>query len=321
MSLIKKLIAAPWLVFLLLGGLGYLLYPNSSEKPLVHISRGQVDAYRDGWRQQYPGKYTPQIEQRLLDQLVAEEVLLHSARDLNLQASPVVQDRLQKLASFLAEDGTAPLADEELIARAEELGLLESDPVIRRYLVSVMERVLVSAVPIQISEQDIDNYYQAHLADYVRPARLDITHVFFSQDKQRTAQDAAAIRANLPALPEANNLDALFSRGDVFYSGHQFAGKNQSQLAALFGSEFASAVVQLPPGEWSAPLRSAYGWHLVWPHNIDPPLTPPLAQVRDKVLARIKQDKEKEVLQEELAKLKQNYEIVIDGSDTPGAAS
>ena len=73
--------------------------------------------------------------------------------------------------------------------------------------------------------------------------------------------------------------------------------------------------------QWSSPVRSAYGWHLVWPHNVQPPVTPAVAQVRDKILARIKQDKEKQVLKQQVEKLKQDYEIIVDVNNDAGVAS
>jgi peptidyl-prolyl cis-trans isomerase D len=208
-----------------------------------------------------------------------------------------------------------------LIQRAVDLGLLESDPVIRRYLVSVMERALVSAVAISISEQDIASYYEQHVDEFVQPPRLDITHVFFGVDNGRSREDARAARQRILALGESSELDQILEQGDVFYSGHQFAGKNQTQLANIFGADFARGVFLSEAGQWSQPLQSAYGWHLVWPENLRPPVTPPLAQVRDKILARIQRDREKQVLEQQLARLKQQYQIIVDIDGQPEAAS
>ena len=119
---------------------------------------------------------------------------------------------------------------------------------------------------------------------------------------------------------QADDLDAIFASGDVFYSGHVFASKNQQQLANVFGSEFAAQVMQLEPGEWSQPVQSAYGWHLVWPDNIVPAVTPPLDQVKEKVVSRVRQDKEKELLQQQVDLLKKEYDIVVDTRRTSGGS-
>lgn len=320
MSVIRKFFSAPWVIFLVLGGLVYALYPNSVEKPLIHVTRSQWDTYLDTYLKQFPMPPSAELEQRLLDQLISEQALLQLALSMDYQYLPVVQDRLKKLGGFLEEDNAELPADEVLITRAIDLGLLESDPVIRRYLVSVMERALVASVPIEISEQEVDSYYKEHVEEFVQPSRLDIIHVFFSEDAGRTREYAASVRQRLVESPELD-LDQQLRQGDVFYSGHQFAGKNETQLASIFGAEFARGVFESEPGQWSNPVRSAYGWHLVWPDNIQLPVTPPLAEVQDKILARIKQDKEKQVLKQQIEKLKQDYEIIVDVNDNAGAAS
>ncbi len=321
MSLIKKLLSAPWLIFLVVGGIAYSLFPNAIEKPLIHISQSDFETYREAWVRQYRMATTPELEQRLLDQMVAEEALMQRALAMNLQSLPVVQDRLKKLGSFLEEDNPVQPGDQELINRAVELGLLQSDPVIRRYLVSTMERALVASQPLEITEQDIEDYYQQHLEEYVVPPRRDILHVYFSVDAGATDATAVAARDGLVIPSQADDLDAIFSRGDVFYSGHVFTSKNQQQLANVFGSEFAAQVMQLEPGEWSQPVQSAYGWHLVWADNIVPAVTPPLEQVKEKVVTRVRQGKEKELLQRQVDLLKKEYDIVVDTRQPAGAAS
>lgn len=321
MSLIKKLITAPWLIFLVMGGIGYSLYPNAIEKPLIHISRSDFETYREGWVRQNRMATTPELDQRLLDQMVAEEALMQRALAMNLQSLPIVQDRLKKLGSFLEEDNPVQPSDQELINRAVELGLLQSDPVIRRYLVSTMERALVASQPLEITEEEIEAYYQQHLEEYLVPPRRDIVHVYFSVDAGATATTAAAAREGLASPRQTVDMDAIFGRGDVFYSGHVFAGKNQQQLANIFGSEFAAQAMQLEPGEWSQPVQSAYGWHLVWPDNIVPAVTPPLDQVKEKVVSRVRQDKEKELLQQQVDLLKKQYDIVVDAGEPAGASS
>jgi peptidyl-prolyl cis-trans isomerase C len=320
MSVIRKFFSAPWVIFLLLGGLVYALYPNSVEKPLIHVTRSQWDTYLDSYLKQFRMPPSAELEQRLLDQLISEEALLQLALSMDFQYLPVVQDRLKKLGGFLEEDNAELPADEVLIERAIDLGLLQSDPVIRRYLVSVMERALIASVPIDISEQEVSHYYEEHVQEFVQPSRLDITHVFFSEDAGRTREYAAAARKRLLASADMD-LDQQLRLGDVFYSGHQFAGKNETQLASIFGAEFARGVFESEAQQWSNPVRSAYGWHLVWPHNIQLPVTPSVAAVQDKILARIKQDKEKQALKQQIEKLKQDYEIIVDVNGDSGAAS
>lgn len=321
MRAVKKLLSAPWFIFLLVGGLGYYLYPTPTQRPLIYISDQQLDTYLDSYRQQFPRQYSASMEQRLVQQLIAEEALLQQAFRLNYENLPVVQDRLKKLGGFLEDDAASEMDDDALIDRAMELGLLQSDPVIRRYLVSVMERALVAGVPLEITDADIEAYYQTHQEEFERPPRLDLRHVFFSADKGRTAEYANAVREELLAMDIEAEPDKAYNLGDVFYSGHRFAGKNEAQLAAIFGTAFASEAFQQGDQQWSRAVRSAYGWHLLWLDQRRPAVVPEIESVKDKIIARIRQDKEKIVLEQQVEKLKDNFDIQVDGVDMAEGAS
>ena len=43
------------------------------------------------------------------------------------------------------------------------------------------------------------------------------------------------------------------------------------RLSARFGAALGEAVRELPLGQWSGPVESSYGLHLVWPHESHPP--------------------------------------------------
>ena len=83
MSAIRKFFSAPWVIFLLVGGLVYALYPNPVEKPLIHVTRNQWDTYLDSYLKQFRMPPSPELEQRLLDQLVSEEALLQLALSMD----------------------------------------------------------------------------------------------------------------------------------------------------------------------------------------------------------------------------------------------
>jgi hypothetical protein len=52
--------------------------------------------------------------------------------------------------------------------------------------------------------------------------------------------------------------------GDPFPAGSDLPPSSEADVARWFGAEFAAAVFQQPHRQWSGPLRSFYGSHLVW---------------------------------------------------------
>jgi len=61
-------------------------------------------------------------------------------------------------------------------------------------------------------------------------------------------------------------------------------GTDFDLVARDFGADFATALVKLPVGQWSGPIGSVAGVHLVRLTELVPPQTPPLADIRTQVV-------------------------------------
>ena len=57
-----------------------------------------------------------------------------------------------------------------------------------------------------------------------------------------------------------------------------------ADLTRIFGADFTTAVAALPVGEWSAPIASAYGLHIVRVEARLPAAPPPFEDVRGQLL-------------------------------------
>ena len=57
-----------------------------------------------------------------------------------------------------------------------------------------------------------------------------------------------------------------------------------SDITGVFGDAFEKAVRDMPPGTWSGPLRSSFGYHLVRVIWKGEPVIPTLADAHDVVL-------------------------------------
>ena len=78
------------------------------------------------------------------------------------------------------------------------------------------------------------------------------------------------------------------------------------------GPGFAAGVAALPPGEWSGPLRSGYGWHLVRVDAVRPAMVPSLDVVRDRVLQAVLEERRAWRLRETLKALRARYAVRVD---------
>jgi hypothetical protein len=216
----------------------------------------------------------------------------------------LVRDRLRTLARFLAlAPDTAGDADLEHEARA--LGLVRSDPIIRRHLVDLMRLAAATLPPAALPDEGaLRAAYAAHLDAYALPARVRLTHVYLSRDRRGAdlERDAAALATML----RQRGLEAARGLGDGFSRGATIGPATAADLARVFGARFADAVAVLPAGQWSAPIASPYGLHLVWIEARLPAASPPYEAVRNQVLHAWLRERRADQLSAALASLRRD---------------
>lgn len=198
------------------------------------------------------------------------------------QRDPLVAARLAELGRYLAlaPDG----ADDAAFAQAARgLELVRTDPIIRRHLIDLMHLTAKTMPPAALpSERELRGFYEEHLATYTLPRRVRLRHVYLSRDRRggQLAGDAGAIAARLRDA----GADAGAGLGDAFARGASFGPLNEADLGRVFGPAFAAAALALPPHQWSSPIASAYGLHLVWIDTSFDAAPAPFADVRGQVL-------------------------------------
>ena len=86
----------------------------------------------------------------------------------------------------------------------------------------------------------------------------------------------------------------------------------RSGIAAQFGDDFANAVVEIEPGAWAGPVRSAYGLHLVWVYTRDEGRLPALEAVRPVVERELLSARRQERVEAMYAELLSRYTVVVE---------
>lgn len=212
-------------------------------------------------------------------------------RKRDAQAHVVVDGGLeQRLASlYRAQFGVAPTAaqqrvivddyldDEVLYREALRLGLDQDDEIIRRRLIQKLEFLQRDAVTnANPSPTELQSFYDRHAEQFSIGPRVSFVQVYFNPDKggdARALARAREARAQWQARGELGD-------GDVSSLDNEYSGVTREDATRVFGSsELVTALFSQAPGEWSEPVRSGYGWHLVKVIAIDPAHALPFDQV------------------------------------------
>ncbi len=329
MSPLSAWLRIPALHFVLIGAVLFGLSRWLPASPAAHdaggardpivISATQLDQLRADFTRQTGLNPTPEDEALLIKKELEEQVLYREALAHGLAwGDRGIQWRLISKMRFLNDD--PELDDADLYRQALELGLEQEDIVVRRILVQKMRMLIrISTRDDDPSEAELAGYLELHRDDYLKPARVSLSHVFFSTQQRGDGleRDAAQVAAELRSGSVARDQGARL--GDPFPLGWEFRSASKHGLAKTFGGEFAEQAMQLTSGRWSGPIPSPYGLHLVFVTEKVPAQAPALETVRSQVLRRLVAERRDEHLASTLRGLREEYEVRIEGGAAPSA--
>ena len=281
--------------------------------PPIVISADDVAALRRGWHEQFGREPDAADERALIGLAVDEEVLYREALAAGLdRGDRVVRARLLELARFLR---LAPDDDPQALAEAaDRLGLERRDVLLRRHLAE-MERLALAkgSVADLPSDAALRAYYARQAARFAQPARVELSQVYLSAQRRGPALETDARRL----LDELRRRDAdpraATTFGDPFIHGAHVPLASRAEIERLFGQDFAGEVERAPTGRWVGPIRSSYGLHLVWVHQIVATQVPALDAVRGQVLHAMLREHGAQRLHERLAALRARYRVIVAG--------
>jgi hypothetical protein len=238
-----KLIKDPLVHFLLLGLGMFVLFEFVASDDAAYDSK-VINVDRDAlltFVQYRTRAFEPRIAAERLDGMSDEEL-----------------DRL--IGDYVRE--------EALHREALALGMDKNDYIIKRRMIQSIEFITDGFVTaaVEVSDEDVEAYFEANREDYYIDPFVTFTHVFF--DMERHGGDEAVALASAK-LTELNAQQVPFSNaprhGDRFPFFVNYVERGPEFVASHFGVSMARGVFAIEPSDttWHGPFESEYGVHLV----------------------------------------------------------
>lgn len=202
----------------------------------------------------------------------------------------------------------ARVRDEILYREGLAQGLERDDPVIKRRIRQKVE-VMAEEEGADTAPTDaaLDAYLQSHRGKFLKPAVVSFDQIYFNPQGPDTPASVTAARARLNAGAAAAGM------GQPTMLPARVTGTDTDLVARDFGADFAAALVKLPVGQWSGPIGSGVGVHLVRLTELVPPKVPPLADVRAEVFREWENDRRVAANEASYARARTRYDVVIEG--------
>lgn len=243
-----KWLREPLLHFLLLGALLFVLYgwvrgPAPNERGNIAITVGRIEQMTVTFQRTHQRLPGPGELDELIEDAIREEVYYREA-----------------------------LA----------LGLDQDDTIVRRRLRQKLEFVTEEAAP-EPSDAELQAFLQKHPALFRGERRYSLSQLYLDPERHRPrlAEDAKLWLAELERRggPSADPSGL----GDPSLLPPRIEQLGAGELSRLFGTEFEQAAQTLPVGQWTGPVHSGVGAHLVLLSTRDEQRAPALSDVRDEV--------------------------------------
>jgi PPIC-type PPIASE domain len=274
----KKLLREPLFHFLVLGAVLFLFSTwrgvpaGGSSSPIV-VTRARIEQLAVGFARTWQRPPAPQELKGLVDDYIREEVYFREAVSMGLDRDDtIIRRRMRQKFEFLTEDA------------------------------------LDAASP---TDEDLRAYLKAHPDSFRGEPRVAFRQVFLDPGRRGTAVESDA-RALLTRLASGGAGVDFASLSDSQMLPGETELSLQSDVARVFGQEFAAKVVRLAPGAWAGPIESGYGLHVVQvTERLEPPV-PDLAEVESAVDREWRAARRKEHSEALFRSLLARYKVVVE---------
>jgi len=211
--------------------------------------------------------------------------------------------------------------EEALYREGMSLGVDIDDTVIRRRVRQKMEFAVDDIIELERpTEAQLAEWLAEHPEKYAPPERYRFRQLYLNPERHGEAlrADAARVLEQVRALDDDADPREL---GDPTLMEHAFPDASVADVVVTFGDAFADALATLPIGEWSGPVESTFGLHLVRVDGAARGELPPLDEVR----ADVERDwsfAERETASKRFYDgLVERYRLVIEWPESTGDAN
>ena len=248
------------------------------------------------------GGDSPEAESRRITISTAEVELLRG-RWMRQWLRPPSEEELQALVE-------ERVREEVLYREALAMGLDRDDSMVRQRLAQKLkfltEDVALARKP---TAGELEAYFAANDERYRVPPLLSFSQVFFRLEGREPAAEPKLVLARLRSAPESGD-PAIF--GDRSLLESRSSRQTPQEIAAVFGEEFAADLLRLKRGEWSGPIASGYGLHLVRIEERSEAHLPAFAAVAEEVRADWANDQRRQANDAFIERLLARYEIIVE---------
>ncbi|MGE0641990.1 MAG: peptidyl-prolyl cis-trans isomerase [Thermoanaerobaculia bacterium] len=207
----------------------------------------------------------------------ADEIVIDQAQLEHLETLWMAQWKRDPSPEDLRAILERHLREEVFYREGLRLGLDRNDEIVRRRLAQKMEAISsdVGRLMKPVTDDDLRRFFDEHPDLFHLPPAYTFHQLLYLPAERAEALAALEALRQGESIPESRR-DRLGVRNDWIDAA-------EPDLANAFGDGFAKALAMLPTGEWSGPVESGYGLHLVELERRDAARQPDFESVKSSI--------------------------------------
>lgn len=278
----KNVLREPIVHFWIIGAALFLIFelfddPAGSEAERIVITNGQVENLLQRFARSRQRLPTGEELQGLVDEYIKEEILYREA----------------------------------LL-----LGLDKDDSVVRGRMRQKMELMSDSIAELTApTDEQLRDYINSHPDKFATEPRISFRQIYLDPDKRGDAIQEEARRL-LSVLSDFQGKVNVAGLGDSLMIPQSYTLSPVNEISDRFGERFGRDLMEIGRGQWTGPLQSGYGLHLVQVSDYIERDLPKLEEIRKIVEWEYFAASRKEMRESIYARLREKYIIVFEEAAT-----
>lgn len=186
------------------------------------------------------------------------------------------------------------------------LGLDQDDPIIRNRLRQKFIFLQDGLNALEVTDSELKDFYQQNKQKYALPGTYSFTQIYLGNKLLSETQEIA--KRIKRALSKGANPSSL---GEVTLLPGAMQNASPQQITNRFGEAFTTSLATLPVNDWSNPVTSAFGAHLVFIKGKTPASEPDFEAIKPQLQRDLMYVKRKDQQEMAYQVLQNNYRITI----------
>lgn len=193
---------------------------------------------------------------------------------------------------------------------ALKMNLDHNDEIIKRRLSQKMQFLSNDIASLnEPNEEEIKAFYKKNLNAYMSPNSYEMYQIISSPDYHENPKNEAenllqSIAQQGPKMAE--------NFGDNMPFPFYFEAVDDNELNRQFGLNFTQELDKVNTNQWTGPVRSGFGYHLVFIADKKVPAPIPLKEIKDEVLRDLEYENQRKMNEMIFEEFRKNYYIEYD---------